>query len=103
MNVLKLLADCQTTATKVCIDAGHSNVPKVAVDDNTLGNVLGATFIVIGSICVLYIIIGGIRYTTSGGDPTGITRAKDTILYAVVGMVVSLAAFTIVQLVLGVF
>ena len=56
---------------------------------------------VIGSISVLVIIVGGIRYVTSGGDQAGITAAKNTILYAVIGVVVALMAYSIVHFVVS--
>jgi hypothetical protein len=49
------------------------------------------------------IVIGGIRYTTSNGDSAGITSAKNTILYAVVGLIVALLAYAIVNFVLTSF
>ena len=53
-----------------------------------------------GAISVLMIIIGGFRYTTSNGDQGSLTSAKNTILYAVIGLVVSVAAYAIVNFVL---
>jgi hypothetical protein len=49
------------------------------------------------------IVIGGIKYTTSNGDSSAITSAKNTILYSVVGLVVAILAFAIVNFVLGAF
>ena len=49
------------------------------------------------------IVIGGIKYATSGGDASGTKSAKDTILYAVIGLVVALIGQTIVLLVTGFF
>jgi len=57
----------------------------------------------IGIISVIMIIIGGIRYAVSGGDDAGVKGAKDTILYAVIGLVVALLAYAIVNFVLGRF
>jgi len=57
----------------------------------------------IGIISVIMIIIGGIKYTTSNGDSGQITSAKNTILYAVVGLVVALLAFAIVNFVVSQF
>ena len=54
---------------------------------------------VIGVIAVVMIIIGGIRYSTSGGDQAQITSAKNTILYAVVGLVVAFLAYGIASFV----
>ncbi|MFG1992369.1 hypothetical protein ACGFJ7_20550 [Actinoplanes sp. NPDC048988] len=58
---------------------------------------------VIGAVAVLMLIIGGIRYTTSGGDQGAITSAKNTILYAVVGVVVSIMAYAMVNFVIAQF
>jgi hypothetical protein len=49
------------------------------------------------------IIYGGIRYTTSAGDSSHVKAAKDTILYAVVGLVVAILAYAIVNFVVGAF
>lgn len=58
---------------------------------------------VLGAISVIVIIIGGIRYTISMGDAKNVEAAKSTILYAVVGLVVAILAYAIVNFVLGVF
>jgi hypothetical protein len=55
---------------------------------------------IIGAISVLMLIYGGIRYTISGGDAKNVTAAKDTILYAVVGLVVAILAYAIVNFVI---
>jgi hypothetical protein len=54
----------------------------------------------IGAISVLMLIYGGIRYTISGGDSKNVTAAKNTILYAIVGIVVAILAFAIVNFVI---
>lgn len=66
----------------------------------TITNVL---LFLVGAISVIMLIIGGIRYTISGGDSTAVTSAKNTILYAVIGIIVSLLAYAIVNFVLGSF
>ena len=58
---------------------------------------------ILGAVAVLMIVLGGIRYTTSGGDSTGVTNAKNTIIYAVVGLVIAIMAFAIVNFVLDAF
>lgn len=67
----------------------------------TIKNVGNILIFITGSIAVLMIIIGGLRYTLSGGDQGTINSAKNTIMYAVVGLVVSIAAYAIVNLVLS--
>lgn len=55
---------------------------------------------IIGAISVIMIIFGGFKYVTSGGDSSGVTSAKNTILYAVIGLVVALMAWAILDFVL---
>lgn len=58
---------------------------------------------IIGAISVIMLIIGGIRYVVSGGDSAAVTSAKNTILYAVVGIVVAILAYALVNFVIGNF
>lgn len=57
----------------------------------------------IGVVAVIMLIVGGFRYIFSGGNSTSVNAAKDTILYAVIGIVVALLAYAIVNFVLGQF
>jgi hypothetical protein len=63
--------------------------------------IVNVALFIIGSISVLMLIYGGIRYTISGGDEKAITSAKNTILYAVVGIVVAVLAYAIVNFVIS--
>lgn len=54
----------------------------------------------IGAVSVIMIIFGGFKYVTSGGDSSGVTSAKNTILYAVIGLVVAMLAYAILDFVL---
>lgn len=58
---------------------------------------------ILGAIAVIMIILSGIYYTISGGDTGATTKAKNTLLYAVIGLVVALTAFAIVNFVLVFF
>jgi hypothetical protein len=66
----------------------------------TITNVL---LFILGAISVIMIIIGGLRYVVSGGNSTAVTAAKNTILYAIVGVIVALLAYAIVNFVLDSF
>lgn len=66
----------------------------------TVTNVL---LFVVGAISVIMIIIGGLRYVISGGNTTHVTAAKNTILYAVIGLIVALLGYAIVNFVLTSF
>lgn len=63
--------------------------------------ITNAALFLIGAVSVLMLIYGGIRYTISGGDSAAVTAAKNTILYAIVGIVVALLAYAIVNWVIG--
>lgn len=56
---------------------------------------------IVGALSVVMIIIGGLRYVTSGGNPASVTAAKNTILYAIVGLVVSFLAYAAINFVLS--
>jgi hypothetical protein len=56
--------------------------------------------IMVGVASVIMIIIGGLQYIMASGDSTNITNAKNTILYAIIGLVVTLLAQTIISFVL---
>lgn len=63
----------------------------------TIVNIL---LFLIGAIAVIMLIIGGVRYTISGGDSGNVTAAKNTILYAIIGLIVAILAYAIVNFVL---
>ena len=69
-------------------------------DDGVFKLVTNIALYIIGAVSVLMLIYGGIRYTISGGDTAAVTAAKNTILYAIVGIVVALMAYAIVNFVL---
>jgi Type IV secretion system pilin len=57
--------------------------------------------VIVGLIAVIMIIVGGIKYITSGGESSNVSGAKNTILYAIVGLVVVALAQVIVRFVLS--
>jgi len=61
--------------------------------------IINLLLFLIGAVAVVMIIVGGIRYTTSNGDQSKVTIAKNTIMYAVVGVVVALLSYAIVNFV----
>lgn len=75
--------------------ATKDDLPKLI---QTIVNVL---LFIAGAIAVVMIILGGIRYVTSNGAQDQVKAAKDTILYSVVGLIVALLAFAIVQFVVA--
>lgn len=56
---------------------------------------------ILGIVSVIVIIIGGFMYVLSNGDSGAVTKAKNTLLYAVIGLVVAILAYAIVNFVVG--
>ena len=81
---------------------GQVNIPSLKADE-VLHNALTITYFLAGVIAVIIIIIGGITFATSSGDSAKVAKAKNMILYAVIGLVVILAAFVITSFVIGRF
>lgn len=70
---------------------------------NSIGTITDVLLFIVGAIAVIMIVVGGLRYVLSGGDSNAVSSAKNTILYAVVGLIVALLAYAIVRWVVGEF
>ena len=69
----------------------------------TVKTIIDVIIGVLGIVAVIVIVLGGVQYTLSTGDPGRIKRAKDTILYGIIGLVVAILAYAIVNFVLSSF
>ena len=65
----------------------------------TIQNITNIVFALIGSLALLIIVLAGLRYITARGDPNGVSQARQAILYAVIGLIVAVAAYAIVTFV----
>lgn len=92
----------KASSSSVCQDKGKSTNP-IYGKDGVLTKVVGILAVVIAIAAVIVLIIGGISYMTAGGDPGKIGNAKGTIIYALIGLVVAVAARAIVTFVLNKF
>lgn len=112
-------------AITVVVFSGLASLPAYALDLTLQGganaakgvdqvsNMFGATGIfttitnvllfLVGAISVIMIIFGGFRYVVSGGNATSISAAKNTILYAVVGIIVAILAYAVINFVITSF
>lgn len=97
-----LCPDGVTTATKLeeCEGFGGSNLSDDSLME-TMTTIVNVIVGVVGFVAVVMIVIGGINFTISQGDSGKVSKAQKTILYGVVGLVVALLAFAIVNFVLG--
>jgi hypothetical protein len=69
--------------------------------DGVLELVVNILTAIVGIIAVIMIIVGGLKYVTSSGDPSNVTSAKNTLLYAVIGLIIVGLAQVIVKFVLN--
>ena len=67
--------------------------------NSAIATVLNIVFGIVGSVALLIIVISGFRYVLAGGDPNKVATAKKSIVFAVVGLVIALAGFSIVAFV----
>ena len=82
--------------------AQGEGVGQVSTDPESLVKQFVNIFLfAVGALSVIMLIWGGIRYTTSAGDSNKVTAAKNTVLYAIVGLVVAILAYAIVNMVIG--
>ena len=70
-------------------------------DTGVFKQVTNTILYIVGVIAVIMLIIGGIKYVVSGGDAKKVTDAKNTVLYAIIGLVICFLAFAIVNFVIS--
>jgi cytochrome bd-type quinol oxidase subunit 2 len=87
-----------STTTGDCQDDTATGTERIQTIVTTIVNIFS---IVVGIVAVIMIVVGGFKYITSGGDSGNITSAKNTIVYAVIGLVIVALAQFIVQFVLN--
>lgn len=69
--------------------------------NETIHDIINTIIFVVGMLAVVMIILGGVNYATSQGDPNKVNKAKSTIMYGIIGLVICLLAFAIVNFVLS--
>jgi hypothetical protein len=82
-------------------DIKGGGLPKIDVSNNgsTIPTIMGIVFGIIGALAILIITVSGLRYITSAGDPQKATKAREGIVYALVGLVIAISAEAIVAFV----
>lgn len=101
--VLALVAGSPEVAAQIDdgLNAANTGTGVTADADSIITTVINIMLYIIGAVSVIMLIYGGIRYTTSGGSQNSVTAAKNTILYAIIGLVVAIFAWAIVNWVIG--
>lgn len=96
--ILAKIANCPADQTQ---DANClTNLPAVNADPDQVQTVLQLTFGIIAAVTVLIIVIQGIRFVLSSGEPEKAKSARKGVIYAAVGLLISLSAELIVTFLL---
>ena len=88
------------------VQAGANCAQGTGQPDNLqtqITNITNTLLLVVGISAVIMLIVGGFQYIFSSGDSTRVGNAKNTILFAIVGIIVALLAYAIVNFVVGRF
>lgn len=70
-------------------------------NDGVFKQVTNTILYIVGVVAVIMLIIGGVKYVISGGDSKKVTDAKNTVLYAIIGLIIAFLAFAIVNFVIS--
>ena len=102
-----VFAGVEPAAAQFSLEQGVQAARGTGVPDNLFGDagiVTTATnflLFIAGALAVIMLIWGGLRYAISGGNAAAVTAAKNTVLYAIVGLIIAFLAFAAVNFVLG--
>lgn len=94
IKVLESQCSGQNASTAVCQSRGDSA-------GSMIGSVVNLLMYALGAVSTIMIVIGGIRFATSNGNPETIKQSKNIVLYAVIGLVVAVCATALVNFVLS--
>ena len=114
-NVLQIITGISTVATlcagkamALTVQEGAEAARADSMPTELIGpegvftRITNVVLYIVGAISVIMLVWGGVRYIISGGDSKKITDAKNTILYAIIGLIIAVLAFAIVNFVLNV-
>ena len=88
-----------TNLAAITIEEGDVNIPKGSATNNTVTDGMQIVFGIAAAVAVLIIAISALRIVISRGNSQDVSKARDAIIYAAIGLAVSMLAFTIVTFV----
>jgi multisubunit Na+/H+ antiporter MnhB subunit len=97
-------AECDTSTMSLTNGSdcakGDGTPTSLFADGGVFKTIVNIMLFLVGAIAVIMLIFGGIRYVTSGGAQDQVTAAKNTIMYAIIGIVVAILAYAVVNFVI---
>lgn len=98
IHLIQIISDSTITP----LQASHvHNLPRANADPKTFQIVFQIVFGIIGAFALLMVTVSGLRYVLSTGDPQKTARAKNGIIYALVGLAIAVTAEAIVGFIVG--
>lgn len=86
-----------TVKDNSCVDKDGKPIDSVS---KMLQSIINLLLFISGILAVILIVVGGFRYVTSNGDSGAASKAKNTIIYAAIGLVIAIMAYAIVNFIL---
>lgn len=91
----------RTLLSQINVDPGELDVPMATPDDNSVQTVVEIAFAIASMVALIVIIIAGIQFMLSRGDPQKAATARNAIIYAAIGLVICMSAYSLVRFVIG--
>lgn len=99
--ITKFAADLNPNSNgSIHVDSVGNNLQGSSSLVDSITGIINGVIGVLGIVCVVVMIIGGVNYMTSSGDAGKVKKAKDTILYGLIGLIICVLAFAIVNFVI---
>lgn len=97
MNMFTTFASEASEQLKINTDS----LPNVTANQGRIDDIMGVVFSVMGSVAVLIIVLAGLKYITSKGEPQEMAQAKNALIYALVGLAIIIMSYAIVVFVIN--
>lgn len=89
-NIINLLS-------QININPDDLDIPQAAPTDATVDVIINAVFTILGGVALIIIVLAGMKFSLSRGNPDAAGKARSTIIYAAVGLVIAALAYPIVR------
>lgn len=91
-------------AASICPEGEFSNLCNLKVEDSPIVSTVVQILLILAAVLsLIFLVWGGVRWIMSGGDKGKIEQARGNIIAAIVGLVIALLAYFIMNIVLGIF
>lgn len=98
LYLLRILSQINISEDEIVIPMPDLTDPNQA--SNTVSTILELVFGALGSIAFIVMVLAGLKFVLSRGNPDGIVKARNTMIYAAIGVILSILSFAIVRFVL---